>query len=162
MLDLGCYPISFSNLIANLNNEKRNFIAKVTNAHSENIKNGVDTESYVSLLYNNKIVSEIGISIIKNMENKTIINGTKGLLTIDNLWSPEEKSYIEVEADTRYYKLFTKSKFNLLTNQINIVNRFIKYKKFQGEYPCMSWQDSIDIAFILDKWKKFIIKRNEN
>jgi predicted dehydrogenase len=162
IFDVGCYPVSFSNLIANLNNNGEKFIPKIINADGINLKTGVDIDSHVSLLYENNISSEIGVSIVKDMENKTTIQGSDGSLTIDNPWSPEEKSYIEITTNKRYYKLFAKSKLSLLSNQIDIVNKFINLKKIEGDYPCMTWQNSVDNAFVLNEWKKILTKKNEN
>ena len=162
ILDLGCYPVSFSNMIANIDNQEKNQTPKLMNVSGNIFETGVDDLSYLTLEYENRIKAEIGVSITSTMENKAIINGTKGKITIENPWSPEQKSFIEISNDKRYYKLFVKSESSLLTNQINIVNKFITDGKIEGEYPCMSWNDSVDNAEILDKWKKLLIKKNEN
>ena len=162
ILDLGCYPVSFSNLIANINNQGKNLIPKIVNVSGTIFKTGVDDLSYLNLKYNNEIKSEIGVSITQEMDNETIINGTEGKITIKNPWSPEKKSFIEITNDKRYYKLFIKSECSLLTNQINLVNKFINDGKVEGEYPCMSWKDSVDNALILEEWKNLLIKKNEN
>ena len=161
ILDLGCYPVSFSNIIANINN-KKNIHPKIVKVSGSIFKTGVDDLSYLTLEYGNKIISEIAVSITNVMENKTIINGTEGKITIENPWSPEKKSFIEISNDKRYYKLFVKSDSSLLANQINLVNKFITDGKIEGEYPCMSWKDSVDNAEILNEWKKLLIKKNEN
>ena len=153
--------MSFSNIIANINN-KKNIHPKIVKVSGSIFKTGVDDLSYLTLEYGNKIISEIAVSITNVMENKTIINGTEGKITIENPWSPEKKSFIEISNDKRYYKLFVKSDSSLLANQINLVNKFITDGKIEGEYPCMSWKDSVDNAEILNEWKKLLIKKNEN
>jgi len=162
ILDLGCYPVSFSNLIANINNQEKNLIPKIVNVYGTIFKTGVDDLSYLTLKYNNEIKSEIGVSITQEMDNENIINGTEGKITIKNPWSPEKKSFIEITNDKRYYKLFVKSELSLLANQINLVNKFIADGKNEGEYPCMSWNNSVDTALILNEWKNLLIKKNEN
>jgi len=162
ILDIGCYPVSFSNLIANIDNQEKHLIPKIINVSGTIFKTGVDDLSYLTLKYNNEIQSKIGVSITQVMENETIINGSEGKITIKNPWSPEKKSFIEITNDKRYYKLFIKSECSLLTNQINLVNKFINDGKVEGEYPCMSWKDSVDNALILEEWKNLLIKKNEN
>ena len=162
ILDIGCYPVSFSNLIANINNKQKNLIPKIASVSGNVFKTGVDNEAYAILEYENKIFSEIGVSITKEMENKTIINGSQGKITIDNPWSPEEKSYIEIDTDKRYYKLFINSNLSLLTNQINVVNKLIKNGKTEANYPCMTWKNSLDNALILNKWKDLLTNQYEN
>jgi dihydrodiol dehydrogenase / D-xylose 1-dehydrogenase (NADP) len=162
ILDLGCYPVTFSNIIANINNQEKNQTPKLADVSGTIFKTGVDDLSYLTLKYDNKIISKIGVSITSVMENKAIIYGTEGKITIVNPWSPEKKSFIEIGNDKRYYKLFIKSESDLLTNQINLVNKFITDGKTEGDYPCMSWKDSVDNALILEEWKNLLIKKDEN
>ena len=162
ILDLGCYPVSFSNLIANINNHGKNLIPKIVNISGTILKTGVEDLSYLTLKYNNEIKSEIGVSITQEMNNENIIIGTEGKITIKNPWSPEKKSFIEITNDKRYYKLFVKSELSLLADQINLVNKFIANGKNEGDYPCLSWKNSIDVALILNEWKDLLIKKNEN
>jgi predicted dehydrogenase len=162
ILDLGGYPVTFSNLIANINNVTKDLIPEIIKASGTIHKTGVDDCSFLTLKYNNAIKSEIGVSITNVMNNKTFINGTEGKITLDNPWSPEKKSFIEISNDKRYYKLFVKSDLNLLANQIDVVNKFIVNGNTEGKYPCMSWKNSVDNALILDKWRQLLIKENEN
>ena len=162
ILDLGCYPVSFSNLIANINDKKKNLVPKIIDVSGTIYKTGVDDLSNATLEYDNEIKSKIGVSITQLMKNKTIINGTDGKITVENPWSPEKKSFIEISNDKRYYKLFVKSESSLLTNQINLVNKFITDGKIEGEYPCMSWKDSVNNALILNKWKNLLKNKYEN
>ncbi len=161
ILDLGCYPITFSNLIANLQNNE-NQIPKITEANGKISKNKVDTEASIKLSYENGLKSNISVSIINNMENKTILIGKKGEIVINNLWSPELKSYVEINLKNRYYKLFVQSKFSLIENQINNVNQLIHNNKLEASSEKMSWSNSLDNAYILEKWKQNLIRRNEN
>ena len=68
ILDIGCYPVSMSNLIANLNQTKET-IPTVSDIKSKTFETGVDTEVDAKLEYDNGIISEIKISIIKNLDN---------------------------------------------------------------------------------------------
>ena len=58
ILDLGCYPVSISNLIANLNNEKEN-LPLIDKVKGEFYETGVDTDLYAELKYPNGVMSEI-------------------------------------------------------------------------------------------------------
>ena len=62
ILDLGCYPVSMSNLIANLNN-KNEIIPKINNIKGKIYETGVDSEAEANLEYENGITSEIKVSI---------------------------------------------------------------------------------------------------
>lgn len=161
ILDLGCYPVTFSNLIANLENNE-NQIPKITDVNGNISNKEVDTEASIKLCYENGLKSNISVSIINNMENKTILVGNKGEIIINNLWSPGLKSYVEVNLKNRYYKLFVKSKFNLIENQINDVNRLIHNNKLEADSKKMNWANSLNNSYILDEWKQNLINKNEN
>ena len=160
ILDLGCYPISFSNLVANIN-YKKNKPPKILNTKGI-IVNKVDTEASITLKYENGLKSFIELSIKNNLENKTIIIGDKGKIIINNLWSPEEKSFIEIHENNRYYKLFVKSEYSLIENQINIINKLIINKKLQTNSEQISWANSLENAFVIDLWKENLEKTYEN
>lgn len=161
ILDLGCYPVTFSNLIANLENDE-NQIPKITDVNGNISNKEVDTEASIKLCYENGLKTNISVSIINNMENKTILVGNKGEIIINNLWSPGLKSYVEVNLKNRYYKLFVQSKFNLIENQINDVNRLIHNNKLEAGSKKMNWANSLNNAYILDEWKQNLINKNEN
>ncbi len=161
ILDLGCYPITFSNLIASLENNE-NQMPKIYDANGIISNNEVDTEASIKLCYENGLKSNISVSIINNMENKTILVGNKGEIIINNLWSPGLKSHVEVNLKNRYYKLFVQSKYSLIENQINDVNRLINNNKLEAGSKKMNWVNSLNNAYILEKWKQILFMKNEN
>ena len=161
ILDVGCYPLSFSNLIGGIGNEKENDNPELIDVSGSLCETGVDDIAYATLLYKNNIKSKIGVAIRLNMQNKTIIEGTKGKLIIENPWLPEKKSVIEVKTNDRYYKSFINSKFEIFENQINLVNKFILENKKEGDYPCMNWKNTLNNMYTLNNWKKKLIKKNE-
>ena len=161
ILDVGCYPLSFSNLIANIDNEKENINPELINVSGSLCETGVDDIAYATLIYKNNIESKIGVAIRLNMENKTIIEGTKGKLIIENPWLPEKKSVVEIQTKDRYYKSFINSKFEIFENQIDLVNKFILENKKEGDFPCMNWKSTLDNMRTLSNWKKKLIEKNE-
>ena len=70
ILDLGCYPVSFSNLIANINNQEKNLIPKIVNVSGTIFKTGVDDLSYLTLKYTMKLNQKIGVSDYSVMKTK--------------------------------------------------------------------------------------------
>ena len=162
ILDVGCYPVSFSNLIANIYNDDKHENPKISEVSGSLCQTGVDDVAYAELLYKNNIKSKIGVAIRLNMENKTIIEGTKGNLIIDNPWLPGKKSFVEIQTKNRSYKSFINSKFEIFENQINLVNNFILENKIEGDYPCMKWKNTLDNMYILNEWKKELVKNEKN
>ena len=92
------------------------------------------------------------------MENNVIINGTSGKMIISNPWFPEKTTYIEVHNKFKNYKKKIKSKYSSRANMINVTSDLIKKKLREGNYPLMSWQDSINNMKIINKWRDILRK----
>ena len=157
ILDVGCYPVSFVNLIANLKyiNIDVPEIIDVSGSISET---GVDEIAYATLIFKKKIAAKIGIAIRLNMKNHTLIKGSKGNILINNPWLPPKKSAIEVNSKQSYYKSFINSELDIFANQINNVNKCILEGKKEADFPGMTWKDTLNNMFILGEWKKKLFK----
>ena len=160
ILDLGCYPVSISNLIANLNNEKEN-LPLIDKVKGEFYETGVDTDLYAELKYPNGILSEIQVSITKNLENTTTIFGTDGVLTILDPWLPKKESTINLKKKNEQKELKSLSDLSLFANQIDIFEKIVKNKSLQSNYHSMNIDNSVNCMNILMQLKKRI-ENNEN
>jgi len=157
ILDVGCYPISFSTLLANL--DKKNLAEpEVLDVSGSICKTSVDDIAYASLLFENKIIAKIGAAIRLQMKNQTSIIGTKGSILISDPWLPGKKSAVEITAKESTYKSFINSEFDIYANQINVVNKCILDGKKEADFPSMKWKDTINNMLIIDNWKKILMK----
>ncbi|MDB9760712.1 Gfo/Idh/MocA family oxidoreductase [Pelagibacteraceae bacterium] len=157
ILDIGCYPVSISNLIANINNTKNEIAPEIEDVSGSFHKSGVDEIAYATLNYNNGIKSKIGVAIKHEMENKTIIVGALGKIVISRPWAPEKESFIELYVDGKCTKIDIKSKLDLFSCQIHNVNTSIKKGYLEANYPSMSWKNSVNNMLTLSKWKKLLL-----
>ena len=160
ILDLGCYPISISNLIANLNNEKEN-LPLISKVKGELYETGVDTDLYAELKYPNGILSEIQISITKNLENTTTIFGTDGVLNILDPWLPKKENIIKLKKSNKQKELNSSSNLSLFANQIDVFEKLVKNKSLQSNFHSMSVDNSVNCMNILMQLKKRI-ENNED
>ena len=101
ILDIGCYPFSFLNLIC-----KNNEIIEFKSVKGSFAITGVDDSAEANLIIGNNIRSNIKVSFKENLDNKTIINGESGSLILSNPWSPETKCFIGINHKNSYYKKF--------------------------------------------------------
>ena len=152
ILDIGCYPLSFLNLIFK-NNENIEFeSAKGTFAST-----GVDDSAEANLIIENKIHSNIKISFKENLDNKFIINGEFGSLILPNPWLPEIKNFIQINLKNSNYKKFITSNRSLFANQIQNVSSKIQDKRMNDSF-LVNIQDSLKIMNNLTIWSNLIIK----
>jgi len=161
ILDVGCYPVSFSNLIANIKREDKLVEPKFLDVSGSLCSTGVEECAYATLEYNNKITARVGVAIRLNMKNQTLIKGTKGSILINTPWLPEKKSLVEIKTDKGYYKTFVNSKKSIFANQIYVVSQLILDNKQEGEFPAMSWKDTISNMQILESWKKKLYEKQK-
>ena len=161
ILDLGSYPISMSNLIANILNEKKNIIPEVRNVIGTIYNSEIDINAEAELFYSNGIISKIKVSINENLDNVTTIFGTSGKIVICEPWMPKKDSIIELHKNENIQKLKTDSKFEILTSQINEFHKNIEKKNLECDYPLMSIDSSADCMQIMSEWTKKVFK-NEN
>jgi predicted dehydrogenase len=159
ILDVGCYPVSISNLIANIKNNKNEIVPEIENVSGSFHESGVDVSSYATLNYKNGITSKIGVAIKRELENKTIIIGTLGKIIILNPWLPEKEFFIELYVGGKCTKIEIKSKLDLFSCQILNVNNSIKNANLEANYPSMSWKNSVNNMLILSKWKKLLLNK---
>ena len=81
ILDIGCYPFSFLNLIC-----KNNEIIEFKSVKGSFAITGVDDSAEANLIIGNNIRSNIKVSFKENLDNKTIVNGESGSLILSNPW----------------------------------------------------------------------------
>ena len=150
ILDLGCYPVSFSQFIAsfvsgiNLNN------VDLINIKRENGSTGVDIDSYTELVFDKKFKSKVGASFKKNLGKETKIIGEKGEILIENTWHGEN-GLIEVNAE-KNYKVEVKSYENIFSHEIENLSNSILEGKNELYYPAMTLEETMLNMKILEKW----------
>jgi predicted dehydrogenase len=155
IFDLGCYPISMSNLIANVNNEKE-IAPTISEIKGKMHETGVDLNGRAKLFYSNGIESNIEVSITEDLENNTIIYGTDGFIKITNPWLQNKESVIEIHKNNGIKKLNTHNDFSLFAHQIELFNNSVRKKNLGDNYPAMSIDNSVNCIKTMMEWKKSI------
>ena len=150
ILDLGCYPVSMSILIASLIPKFDFNKIKVLNKKKDIGLTGVDMNSFAELEFGNNFKSTIGTSFTQDLGKKTKIIGSKGELIIEDTWhgNPslinirgENKEKIEIECHNNIYKY-----------EIDILSKCILENKKEPNFPGMTINETLENMRILDKW----------
>ena len=159
ILDTGCYCTSFALLMAKLINKNSDLSKfKLTNVSGTINRKAVEDLACAKIIFKNGLEAKVETSFRKKMENNVIINGTSGKMIIPNPWFPEKTTYIEVHSKFKNYKKKIKSKYSSRANMINVASDLIKKKLREGNYPLMSWKDSINNMKIINKWRDILRK----
>ena len=146
ILDLGCYPISFFNLFS-----KKDDI-KIIRSKFELCETGVDIDGEISLKINDKIDAIGKVSLKENLKNRCIIYCENATITLPSPWLPPNKTYIEVETRSRYFKKIISSKKNVYTNLLEASSLFFLKKDRKLNF-LVNIDESLKISKIIDTWK---------
>ena len=151
ILDVGCYPVSFSILIASLISKFDFIKTKVLNKKKEIGLTGVDMNSFAELNFENNFKSTVGASLTQNLGKKTRIIGTKGELILEDSWSPTNLSLIQINGENKEI-IKTKCHNNIYSYEIDILSQCILENKKEPDFPGMTINETLENMRILDKW----------
>ena len=146
ILDLGCYPLSFFNLF-----DKKNDI-KVIRSNFELCETDVDIDGEISLKIDNKIDVIGKVSLRENLENKCRIHCENAIITIPSPWLPTNKTFIEIETKSRYFKRLISSDKNVYQHLLEASSIFFSKKNEKSKY-LVGIDESLKISKIIDLWK---------
>ena len=149
ILDLGCYAISFSLLIASLIDglNLKNF--KLRNIKKEIGSTGVDIEAEADLIFENGFKSKIKSSFQDDYKD-TVIIGEKGSLLIKDAW--HGASLIEKKIGKDRSKIFNEELSNLYSYQIENISKSLLNNKKKTYFPGFTINDTILNTKILESW----------
>jgi len=158
ILDVGCYAISMSRLIAGIANGK-DFEEPLEIKGSGYIgKSNVDEYASVLLKFPNEIIAEVTTGISVSQENIVQIFGTEGNVTVPNPWTPSPEGGTTKITINKYgeptKEIIITCKDFLYAIEADVVAKCIEAK--QASSPTMSWDDSLGNMKVLDEWRASI------
>ena len=151
ILDIGCYPVSFSILVASLISKIDFNRIEVLNKKKEIGPTGVDMNSLAELNFGNNFKSKVIASLTKNLGKKTKIIGTKGELIIEDTWSPTNISLINVIGKNKE-TIKIKCHNNVYAYEIDTLSTCILENKKEPNFPGMTINETLENMKILDEW----------
>ena len=151
ILDLGCYPVSFSILIASTIEKINltNFTLKNINLDYGNMD--VDIDAQADLVFDNRFASKIKSSFKNNISKKSIILGTKGSIIIEDTFTGNGDIYINNHK--KKYEIKNNNIQNVFSYEINSVSNSILSGSLKTIYPGMQMHETLLNMKIIDSWK---------
>ena len=151
ILDLGCYPVSFSLLIASLKSTITNKNINCININNSLGDTGVEVDSYITLKFDNNFVSKIGASFAKNLGRKSEIIGSKGKIIIEDTWTANPSKVILNKKNKELVFNFD-SASSIYSYEIESLSKFLLEKKID-DHKMFTIDKSILNMQIIDTWK---------
>ena len=162
ILDLGCYPLSFSTFLNSINNPNNIENIELRNIETILCESGVDIFSSVEINFNNRFKSKIYCSFKDKMCQRTRIYFEKGSISINESWTPLKEMEILIEIDNVKKSIKFDNYENIYSHQIeNISNQLLKVNT-SPIFPSISL-DEIELnTKILIIFKTLMIRLNLN
>ncbi|MCR6654871.1 MAG: Gfo/Idh/MocA family oxidoreductase [Opitutus sp.] len=156
ILDVGCYPVSFSRLIAGaIDGKEFADPVKISGAVELHPEAGVDTCAAATLHFANGLIAQVSTSIQLMQENVARIYGTKAWLLVPDPWVPVRESgatelHLFRGADKTPEVIKLETEEWLYGTEADAFARALAEGK--RDVPQMSTADTLGNMAVLDAW----------
>jgi aryl-alcohol dehydrogenase-like predicted oxidoreductase len=154
ILDVGCYPVSMSRLIAGAASG-RAFVEPVDiKAQAHLGATGVDEWATALLKFPGDILAQVSTGVGLNTENGVHVFGSKGSLSVAEPWIPSRWSREPLEIKLRVHgegerSVWVPAEKDLYAYEADMVGEHIA----QRQAPAMSCDDTLGNMRVLDRWR---------
>ncbi len=159
ILDVGCYPVSATRLVAGAAMAK-DFVNPIAVKAVGNLgPTGVDEIAYGVLKFASGITAEIACSVANEMDNAIVVTGDRGTIKLPNPWVPGRNagpsdSTIEITIAGKQRIEQIRSHHHLFAFEAELASKAIADGKLEATNPAMTHGDSIGNAETLDRWRQ--------
>ncbi len=158
ILDVGGYPVSLARLIAGAAEGKPHADPVEVKGTGILAETGVDAVAYGLLTFGSGVTAEIGCAVARAMDNRAVIEGTKGRIVIDDPWVPGRNAgpsdatlHVTAGGTTRTEVL--RHKEMLFAFEAEAVSLAVADGLTEVPHPAVGWADSIGNNTVLDRWR---------
>ena len=152
ILDLGCYPVSFSTLVASLKKQISLDKLKLTNVKKNICESNVEISASCRIEFGNDFFSDVSCSFENNSNQKTTIFGTHGKIILENTWKPNKTYKINLENNNEKKVIELDILDNIYSYQIKEISNQIMQNKKKPENPALCIDNILLNTSILTNW----------
>ena len=157
IMDVGCYPVSMSRLIAGAVDGKRFANPVEVKAVGHVGETDVDEWAAAVLRFEDGIVAQVATAVRASLENTTHIVGAHGTITLPDPWQASRKDptpgKIIVRNGGEEEVIEVPSDMNSFSHEAALIARAIAAGQVEGPAPAMSWDDTRGNMATLDEWR---------
>jgi predicted dehydrogenase len=156
ILDVGCYTVSMSRLVAGIANGKPFADPIEVKGCGHFAPTGVDTWATASLKFPGEILAALATSVEVQQHNTVRIHGSNGNIFVPAPWTQinddtRTKLFVERKGETQQ-EIVVESTQPAYAIEADHVAAYVE----QRQTPAMSWDDSLGNMQTLDRWRKSI------
>lgn len=156
ILDVGCYPVSLSRLVASVALGTDVAEPSKVVGGGRLAPTGVDAVAAATLVFEGGIVAQVATAVEANLGNTAEIVGTKGRLVVESPWfcsghegGTSHLRLIPDEGEPETIAVTTDQW--LYATEADVVAEYLDAR--QAPSPAMSWKDTIGNMTVLDAWR---------
>ena len=158
ILDVGCYAVSFSRLIAGaMSGQPFLNPTSVTGAGELHPQTGVDVVAAATLKFANGLVAQVATSVGLSQDNSARIYGSTGMIVVPSPWIPPsegEPAKFFLHKDGKVEEISVATDKNLYGLEADAVARALELG--EREVSAMSVADTLGNMAALDAWRASI------
>jgi predicted dehydrogenase len=153
ILDLGCYPSSFSLLIGSLVGNVSKDNLRLHNVVKQIGETEVDIDSSAELLFQGGFKSKIFASFKNNLGSGSVIIGEKGTIILNNTWTGGD---IILKIKNNNDKIIKHdSNKNVYVYQINEISQRLLNGTNSSSFPVMSLNETLTNMKVVENWLNY-------
>ena len=161
ILDVGCYPVSFSRLVAGVATGKDFADPLEVKGVGHLCQTGVDEWAAAVLKFPGDILAQVATGITLNQENVARIFGTKGSIIIPNPWISNRQAadtgkLIVSRQGAAPEEITIPVTVTSYTLEVDVAGRAILAGSVEAPTPAMTWADTLSNLRTLDRWRQSI------
>ena len=156
ILDVGCYPVSMSRLIAGAaSGGSQTFADPIAVAGAGRLgRSGVDEWAAATLTFANGIVAQVSTSVQVQQENVVRVYGSDGWILVPAPWAPSRNGgaskIVVYKAGAKLPEEITVASGKQIYGvEADYVAEYLE----QRQAPAMTWADTLGNMRTLDKWR---------
>jgi len=157
ILDIGCYPASFSRLVAGAAQGKTFVEPLQIEGRGRIGLSGVDEWSEATLKFSRGITAELLCSVRFAEETRARVLGTKGSIFMTRPWRPADSGvFIQKNQEEKPKEIRIKINRGIYAWEADTVAHCIRSGKLES--TAMSWNDTLGNMKLLDGWFRAVKK----
>jgi predicted dehydrogenase/aryl-alcohol dehydrogenase-like predicted oxidoreductase len=160
MLDVGCYAVSMSRLIAGAVDGKPFANPEKVSGEGQLGETGVDEWAAGTLKFGNGIVAQVATAVRAGLENTVHIVGSGGSIHLPNPWAasrdqaPDSRIILRRGKETK--QITPTSERSSFGYEVEAASAAIRAGRQQPESPAMTWDDTLGNLATLDRWRSAV------
>lgn len=160
ILDVGCYTVSMSRLVAGAAIGKDFADPVEVSGLGQVGSTGVDEWAGGLLKFESGIIARIATSIRAGLENVLVVSGSKGSIKIEDPWTHNRKEAvagrIHVARNGKEETIDIPADRTSFAIEADGVAAALAGGRLEAIPPAMTWEDSLGNMAVLDRWRKAV------